>query len=130
MKEPRWLSGNGIRAIHHDQIRHHGGSPGLRDTGLLESALEHPRNRFHCHAEADVESLAAAYGFGIAGNHPFMDGNKRVAFQAMYVFLALNGRRIIAREDDVVRMMLALAAGEFTELKLAAWLHEHTSPSQ
>jgi death on curing protein len=115
VKEPRWLSAIMIRAIHTSQAKEHGGSLGLRDPGLLDSALDRPRNRFHYESESDLFDLAAAYGFGLARNHPFVDGNKRVAFQAMYVFLGLNGYRIEAEEPEVVRIVLALAAGELQE---------------
>lgn len=125
MKEPRWLLRIHVLAIHADQIQTHGGSLGLRDPGLLESALERPRNRLHYDADADLPSLAAACGFGIAQNHSFMDGNKRVAFQAMYLFLGLNGFRIEAPEEEVVLLILALASGQLDELALADWLREH-----
>ena len=126
MTEPRWISLTVALAIHSDQIKEHGGSLGLRDRGLLESALARPLNVFHYESDSDLRALAASYGFGIARNHPFVDGNKRVAFQAMYVFLGLNGLRIESEEPEVVRMMLALASGELGEAELAAWLREHT----
>ena len=128
MKEPRWLNVTMILAIHSDQIQQHGGSLGLRDRGLLDSALARRRNRYHYESAADLVDLAAAYGFAIARNHPFVDGNKRVAFQAMYVFLAINGLRIDAEEPEVVRAILALAAGEMDEIQLSGWLRDHTSP--
>jgi death-on-curing protein len=115
-----------IRAIHTSQVQEHGGSLGLRDQGLLASALDRPKNRFHYESEGDLFDLAAAYGFGLARNHPFVDGNKRVAFQAMYLFLGLNGIRIDAEEHDVVRLILALAAGDLPEPELADWLRKHT----
>jgi death on curing protein len=127
VKEPRWLNATMIRAIHTSQVQEHGGSLGLRDPGLLDSALDRPRNRFHYEPEADLFDLAAAYGFGLARNHPFVDGNKRVAFQAMYVFLGLNGLRIEAEEPEVVRLILALAAGDLPEPELADWLRQNTS---
>jgi death on curing protein len=127
VKEPRWVDAIMIRAIHTSQIQEHGGSLGLRDKGLLDSALDRPRNRFHYEPEADLSDLAASYGIGLARNHPFVDGNKRVAFQAMYVFLGLNGLRIEAEEPEVVRVILALAAGDLQEPELAAWLRQHTT---
>jgi death on curing protein len=127
VNEPRWLSATMIRAIHTSQVQEHGGSLGLRDKGLLDSALDRPRNRFHYEPEADLIDLAASYGFGLARNHPFVDGNKRVAFQAMYVFLGLNGLRIDAEEPEVVRTILALAAGELQERDLSEWLRQHTA---
>jgi death on curing protein len=128
VNEPRWLDAAMVQAIHTGQVQEHGGSLGLRDKGLLDSALDRPRNRFHYESDADLVDLAASYGFGIARNHPFVDGNKRVAFQAMYVFLGLNGLRIVAEEPEVVRAILALAAGELTEQELVRWLREHTTP--
>ena len=94
----------------------------------MESALERPRNRFHYEPTSDLPSLAASYGFGIAKNHPFVDGNKRVAFQAMYLFLGLNGLRIDASEEEVVATILALASGDLDEPSLAAWLRDHVTP--
>lgn len=126
MNEPRWLSLTVILAVHSDQIREHGGSLGLRDRGLLESALARPLNLAQYEPDSDSCALAASYGFGIASNHPFVDGNKRVAFQAMYVFLGLNGLKIEADEPEVVRVMLALASGELGESGLGEWLREHT----
>lgn len=128
MKEPKWLSTAIVLSIHADQIREHGGRPGVRDEGLLESALDRPRNRFHYEPESDLADLAAAYGFGIASNHPFIDGNKRVSFQAMYVFLGVNRRTITAAEPEVVRVVLDLAAGQITEEDHADWIRENTAP--
>lgn len=125
MSEPRWIGLTVALAIHSDQIREHGGSLGLRDRGLLESALARPRNLLQYQPESDLFSLAESYGFGIARNHPFVDGNKRVSFQVMYVFLGLNGLRIQSDEPEVVRMMLALASSELDEVGIAAWLREH-----
>jgi len=126
--EPRWLSIVHILAIHTDQIQAHGGSLGVRDRGLLESALQRPRNRFLYEPDTDLAALAAAYGYGISANHPFIDGNKRVAFQAMYLFLGLNRLRIEAPEEEVVSLILALASGECDEPLLAEWLRSHITP--
>ncbi len=128
MTEPRWLSAVHVLHIHSDQVQAHGGSLGLRDRALLESALERPRNRFHYEPDADLAAVAAAYGFGISSNHPFIDGNKRVAFQAMYLFLGLNGFRIDAPEEEVVALVLSLANGALDEPSLADWLREYLSP--
>ena len=128
MSEPRWLPPIYVLAIHADQVQAHGGSLWLRDRGLLESALERPKNRFQYDPDADLASLAAAYGFGLAQNHPFVDGNKRVAFQAMYLFLGLNGFRIEASEEEVVLLILSLASGRLEEASLAAWLRNHIAP--
>ena len=126
-REPRWLTRMVVDAIHSDQVREHGGALGLRDRGLLESALARPRNRFHHEPASDLAALAASYGFGIARNHPFVDGNKRVAFQAMYVFLGLNGQQLDAPESEVVAVMLALAAGDITEGELGEWIRSNAT---
>lgn len=98
----------------------------MRDEGVLQSALAHPINRWHYDAEADLPKLAAAYGTGIAKNHPFVDGNKRTAFQVMYVFVGLNGSRIVATEPEVVASMEGLAACDVDEGALAEWLRRCT----
>ena len=116
-----------VAAIHANQIREHGGSPGVRDEGLIESALARPRNLF-AYEEADLARLGAAYAFGLGRNHGFIDGNKRIAFQTMYVFLGLNGWRLIAEEPEVVRVMLDVAAGTMSETDLAAWVRDHIEP--
>jgi death on curing protein len=128
VNEPRWLTQAVVLAIHADQIQAHGGTLGLRDRGLLESALDRPRNRFHYQSDVGLHGLAAAYGFALANNHPFVDGNKRVAFQAMYVFLGLNGLRIMASEEAVVSLMLSVASGELDEKGLTSWLEANTAP--
>jgi len=126
--EPRWLSPVYLLSIHTDQIQAHGGSLGIRDKGLLLSALERPKNRFQYEPEVDLADLAAAYGFGISSNHPFVDGNKRIAFLAMYSFLGLNGLTLEAPEEDVVAIILALASGELQESALADWIRAHIMP--
>lgn len=130
MREPRWLTRRMVLAVHYDLIRQHGGSHGLRDEGLLESALARPLNHWayseESEARPELHELAAAYGVGIAKNHPFVDGNKRVAFQAMFVFLGLNGKQIVASEPAVVEAMTGLADGSVDEDALAAWLLEHS----
>lgn len=128
MSEPRWLLPVYVFAIHADQIQNHGGSLGLRDRGLLESALGRAKNRHQYDPDADLASLAASYGFGLAQNHPFVDGNKRVAFQAMYLFLGLNGFRIETSEEEVVLLTLSLASGQLDETSLADWLRNHMTP--
>ena len=123
--EPRWVSRTVVRAIHVDQIRQNGGPAGLRDPGMLESAMERPRNRWHYEPDADLAQIASAYGYGLARNHAFVDGNKRVAFLVMYVFLGLNGYRIEAGEPEVVAVMLGVADGSVEEQTLADWLRDH-----
>ena len=128
MREPRWLTATVVLAIHTDQIKAHGGFLGLRDRGLLESSLDRARNRYLYESGSDLFSLAASYGFGLVRNHPFVDGNKRVAFQTMYLFLGLNGLKIETLEEKVVHLMLALADGAVDEAELSSWLRDHTVP--
>lgn len=122
MKEPEWLSKALILAIHDEQLAEHGGGTGVRDEGLLESALERPRSRFAYDESVDLAALAAAYAFGLARNHPFIDGNKRTSFVAAEVFLDLNGMTLTASDESCVLTMLRLAAGEIEEAALAEWL--------
>ena len=122
--EPRWLSRTVVDAIHTDQIREHGGLLGIRDENGLESALARPRQKWTYDRDAELAALTAAYGFAFARNHPYNDGNKRVALLAMLTFLAVNGRDIAAADDDVLATMIALAAGRITERALAAWLRD------
>ena len=128
MKKPVWLDRLIIEAIHFDQIRAHGGLPGIRDENALESALARPLNRRAYESGSDLEDLAAAYGYGLATSHPFNDGNKRVSFLAMYVFLSVNGLEIEADETEVVDLMVAVASGRCGEEDLADWLRCHVSP--
>ena len=125
--EPLWLDRKTVDAIHFHQILAHGGAHGIRDDGLLESALARARNRWH-YEKVDIVTLAAAYGFGLAKNHGYIDGNKRTAFLAMYTFLGLNGLELDAPEADAVVTMLAVAAGAAGEGELAEWLREWVRP--
>jgi death-on-curing protein len=118
-----------VDALHYDMILAHGGLPGLRDEPALESALARPRQRWAYDEASDIGSLAAAYAFGIARNHPFQDGNKRTAFLAMTVFAELNGLSLEASETEVVQVMVGLAAGDLTEEELASWLRENLVPA-
>lgn len=111
-------------AFHAEQIREHGGTPGVRDPGLLESALGRPQNRHGYSPDVSIEELAAAYAFGIAKNHPFVDGNKRTAFTVAYTFLGLNGYDLNVGEPEVVRAVEDLAASRITEEEFAAWLRK------
>ena len=115
-----WLERRDVEAFHATQIAEFGGLAGLRDAGALESALARPLNLV-AYGKPSLFELAAAYAFGIARNHPFVDGNKRTAFVASVVFLEMNGRSFRASEEDVVVTFLALAAGEMTEARLAKW---------
>ncbi len=121
MKEPVWLLRSVIEAVHDAQLVEHGGAAGLRDAGLLESALARPLN-LHRFGETDLYALAAAYAFGIARNHPFVDGNKRTALLAAYAFLRINGCHLVADEASAASNMLAVAAGDTTEPEFADWL--------
>jgi len=120
--EPIWVSRFVLDAVHHDQLHEHGGLRGLRDENALESALARARNKWAYDSVADLSVLAAAYGFGISTNHPYHDGNKRVAFLAMAIFLGLNGWDLEAPEAEVVSTMLEVAAGRCSETDLAAWI--------
>lgn len=125
--EPRWLTRAMLFALHEESIAVFGGLAGVRDEALLASALARPRHLLAYEPDADLLRLAAAYGFGIARNHPFLDGNKRAAVLAIAVFLALNGRRFDPDELDEVRTIVALAAGELDEAALAAWVAANTT---
>ena len=119
----RWVSEEAILAVHDEQLAQHGGGSGIRDRGLLQSALARPQNLV-AYGDPDAADLAAAYAYGIARNHPFVDGNKRTAAVAGLLFLWLNGTETRIGEADLVVTMLALAAGELGEDELAAWLRE------
>ncbi len=121
--EPRWVSRVIANAMHAEIVRTLGGLHGVRDKGLVESALDRPRNLFAYNPTADLADLAAAYGLGLTKNHGYVDGNKRTAFQVMFVFLDLNGFTIVAPDEaDVVRIMLGVADGAVSESDLAAWV--------
>ena len=127
MIEPEWLELGIVLDFHAEQLALFGGPEGIRDLGLLESALARPQNKF-TYGESDLGALAAAYGFGIAKNHPFIDGNKRTALASMIVFLNLNGLVLSAPQEAVTAIILALAAGEIGEDVLARWLASHVRP--
>ncbi len=120
-----WLDADVLRAVHEEQLAEHGGASGTRDDGLFESALARPEN-LAAYGKPDVTDLAAAYGFGIARNHPFIDGNKRTAFVAVELFLDLNGFELMAGDSDCVLTMLAVAAGQMDEATFARWLRQHS----
>lgn len=129
MTEPEWLLDAAVIAVHKWLIAEHGGADGLRDRGLLESALAKPRNRW-LYEGADMPTLAAAYAYGLSKNHCFVDGNKRIAFTAAAMFLDLNELRLIATEIAAVTAMLKLAASESTEVEFAAWIAANSQPKQ
>ena len=126
--EPIWLSWRIVQAIHFDQISQHGGSQGVRDPGLVESALSRPIDKWQ-YGNADVFLLAAAYGYGIAKNHGFVDGNKRTAFLALYTFLGLSGYDLEAPEAEVVQVMTSVAGGALSEQELADWVRSCSRPT-
>lgn len=125
---PTWLSRVVVDAIHADQVREHGGLPGVRDENVLESALARPQQKHACDPQIDLAGLAAAYAFGLARNHPYRDGNKRIAFLALVTFLGINGNEFDATEEDVVATILALAEGSMSEAQLARWVRKHVAP--
>jgi death-on-curing protein len=129
-KEPVRLVDQIVLALHDDLLAQHGGMYGLRDRGLFESTLARARHRWEYGETEDIFELAAAYGFGIAKNHAFNDGNKRTAFQSMYTFLGLNGHEIDADEVDVVAVMIGVAEGSMSEAQLATWLRENCGKSR
>jgi len=121
MQEPIWLSRILLDQMHSELIREHGGSPGIRDANLIESALARPQNKWS-YGEEDIVELAAAYGYGLARNHGYIDGNKRIAFMAMFVFLYQNGFFLDAENFEVVSVMLKVAARNLSEEALSGWL--------
>ncbi len=122
-----WLTLRVVASIHQRQIQRHGGGHGTRDEGLLESALARPQN-LAGYGEPTVFDLAASYAYGIARNHPFVDGNKRTAFVASALFLRVNGQQLSASPAEAAVVFLRLAAGEFSEAELAEWFRRNASP--
>jgi|SRR5687768_13159182 death-on-curing protein len=124
MDEPFWLTRDIIIAIHDEQLAIHGGASGLRDDVMLASALDRPRNKW-IYEQAELPELAAAYAFGIARNHPFVDGNKRTSLLALYTFLGVNGLDFVVPEAEAAAIILALAAGEVSEEGLTQWIRDN-----
>ena len=130
MNEPVWIRLDVVLAMHEEALMLHGGPEGVRDLGLLESALARPKNLFAYSEESpSLAQFAASYAKGIVANHPFVDGNKRTAFTVSVTFLRLNGLKLTATKEDRVLTFWALAAGEITEAELADWFAKHTSAS-
>jgi len=123
MTEPFWLTRQMVVAIHDEQLTIHGGASGLRDQGMLETALDRPKNRSY--GQAELAELAAAYAFGIARNYPFIDGNKRTSLLALYTFLGVNGIDFVVPEAEAAAMILSLAAGEVNEDSLTRWIRDN-----
>ena len=127
MAEPIWIDLGVVLAIHDEQLAEHRGQAGVRDRGLLESALSRPQNRL-AYGEHALPRLAASYAFGISRNHPFLDGNKRTSLVVAELFLNLNGLDLTASDVECVTTFLQLAAGDLTEDQLTEWIAAHTAP--
>ncbi len=125
MKEPRWINELSVVLLHAESLAEYGGKEGLRDEGMLQSALARARNLFVYEQTSDIAALAAAYATGIARSHPFIDGNKRAAFLTIGLFLEKNGFELEAGKVDATQVILRLAAGELDERALAAWIAGH-----
>ena len=123
--EPRWISKKALLMLHEESLAMFGGASGLRDEGLLDSALARPQNTHAYTPESALADLAASYGFGLAKNHAFVDGNKRAAFLSIGMFLSINGHKLVADQVDAIQAMLAVAAGEIDERDLAAWIQKN-----
>ncbi len=124
MKEPVWIGSEFVFVIHEEMLAEFGGSAGIRDQGLLESALGQPKNLFG-YCSPSLFDLAAAYAFGIVKNHPFIDGNKRTGFMVAYTFLTRNGWELVASESGAAAAVLALAANEISEAQFSGWLKDN-----
>jgi death-on-curing protein len=127
MSRWKWVNRQVLLLLHDESLAEHGGAPGLRDDGLLDSALGRPLN-LALYGKPDLASLAASYGFGLAKNHAFVDGNKRAAFLAVGLFLAVNAYRLHATQAEATLTVLAMAAGEMDELAFAQWIRVHIQP--
>lgn len=123
-----WIDKRALLMLHSESLAQFSGAVGLRDEGLLDSALARPVNKHTYEGCNDPALLAAAYGYGLARNHPFVDGNKRAAFLAVGVFLAMNGHRLTASPIDAIEAVLALAAGNLEEAQFADWIRKNISP--
>ena len=123
----RWIDKRLLLILHDESLAEHGGAPGLRDEGLLDSALARPLN-LQAYGDPDAAELAAAYGVGLAKNHAFVDGNKRAAFLSIGLFLALNGHRLVASQADATLTMMAVASGDIDEPAFARWIRANSAP--
>lgn len=123
--EPRWISKKALLMLHEESLAMFGGASGLRDEGLLDSALARPQNTHAYNPDSTLADLAASYGFGLAKNHAFLDGNKRAAFLSIGMFLSSNGHKLVADQVEAIQTMLAVAAGELDERGLAAWIQKN-----
>ncbi len=126
MAEPIWVRYDVVMAIHRRQLAEHGGGEGIRDAGLLESALDKPKNLYHySNAKTSLAAMAASYAYGIALNHPFVDGNKRTAFITCQLFLRLNGIKVMASQAEKYEAFIRLASGDMPEQALGQWFQDH-----
>jgi death-on-curing protein len=124
MSEPSWVLTETVKAIHQRQLAEHGGGTGIRDEGLLESALASPKNAYYFSTgRASIQSLAASYAYAIAKNHPFVDGNKRVAFVVCMLFMRLNRYKVVASQETLYAIFWKLAAGNISQEELTQWLN-------
>ncbi|MGC9450458.1 MAG: type II toxin-antitoxin system death-on-curing family toxin [Oceanipulchritudo sp.] len=130
MKEPFWLKKEMLLAIHGGLLARFGDMPGIRDEGMQESALNRPREVCHYSDDTTLAALAAAYTAGLAKNHPFLDGNKRIGFMADYTFIGVNGTQLTVQEEEAVLLIRGLAAGEIEEAAYARWLEDGSNSSQ
>lgn len=126
MSDYRWIDLKALKMLHDESLADHGGSRGIRDIGLFESAMSRLENLAHYNPEVDIADLAASYAYGLAKNHPFVDGNKRAAFLSVGLFLGLNGYRLSASPVDAIKAILALASGDLSEVELAGWIRSNT----
>ena len=129
-REPKWIDKRALLLLHEESLAMFGGARGMVDEGLLDSALGRPRNQYLYDKTGDIAGLAAAYGFDIAKNHAFVDGNKRAAFMAIGLFLALNRKRLRAHPVDAIQTIMALASDRLSEIELAAWIRANITTSR
>ena len=120
-----WIDPKALRLLHEESLSLHGGSSGVRDEGLFESAMARPENLAHYNSDADFSDLAASYAYGLAKNHPFVDGNKRVAFLSVGLFLGINGYKLTATPVDAIQAVIGMASGEITEEAFASWIRDN-----
>jgi len=128
MADPRWVDAQALMMLHEESLAEHGGGRGVRDPGLLESALMRPRNLADYNPEADIPALAASYVYGLAKNHPFVDGNKRAAFLSVGLFLGINGYGLTASPVDAIHAVVGLAGGDVSEDAFARWIRDNMAP--
>lgn len=125
---PKWISKKALLLLHEESLSHFGGRRGIKDDGLLESALARPQNLFAYNSKVDLFDLAASYAYGLARNHAFVDGNKRAAFLSIGIFLAINGYALKVDQVDAIQTITALAAGTIEEKEIAAWIRDNSQP--